>query len=232
MERMVSGLSFWCRCGLQVLRVCALAWLYVVTAEVVGKWRRVDSRHRLRAARWVGVAAVLGALLGFAHDTSAPGTVTIAMAKPALPSISWDERVSAFGVKLGEAFGLQPQLAIEFSDWILEAADRQRLEPELLASLIQVESSYRKHARSYVGAIGPAQVQPRYWREFCGGDDLHDPGANIHCGAQVFAYLREACGDDDCALVAYNVGRNSTRKHVARRFVSKVDHHLLQLKTL
>ncbi len=229
---MVSRLRFWSRCRLRVLRVRALVWLYATAAAALGRLRCIAVGQGRGAARWVGVAAVLGGLLAIAFDSSAPGRISIAMAKPALPSVSWDERVAAFGGKLGAVFGLQPQLANEFSDWILEAADRQQLEPELLASLIQVESSFRKHVRSDVGAVGPAQVRPRYWREFCGGDDLNDPRANIHCGAQVYAYLKEACGDDDCALVAYNVGRNSTRKHAARRFVSKVDYNLLQLTTL
>ena len=156
----------------------------------------------------------------------------VAFAKPALPSIPWDERVAAFGDKLGQAFQLEPGPASEFAGWILEAADRQRLEPELIASLVQVESGFRKHVRSYVGAVGPAQVQPRYWTEFCGGDDLTDPGFNIHCGAQVLAHLKELCGGGECALAAYNIGRNSSRKQAGRRFVSKVGHHFLQLKTI
>ena len=200
--------------------------------ESVGRWRRPDGGVRARALRGVAAGLILGACLALANVLTHQGYRTVAFAKPALPSVTWEERVAAFGDRLGAAFGLEPGRAGQFAGWILEAADRQRLEPELIASLVQVESAFRKHARSHTGAIGPAQVTPRYWAEFCGGDDLNDPRHNIHCGAQVLAHLKELCGGGDCALVAYNVGRNSTRKQAGRRFVSKVDHHFLQLKTL
>jgi len=157
---------------------------------------------------------------------------TVAITKPPLPSDHWDERVAAFGDKLGQVFGLNSGRATEFAGWILEAADRQQIEPELIASLVFVESSFRKQVRSYVGAIGPAQVRPRYWARFCGDDDLTDPRLNIHCGAQVLAHLKELCGGGECALAAYNVGMNSLRKQAAHRYVSKVDYHFLQLTTL
>ena len=204
-----------------------------VIAGAVRRWRVVDSRVRSRVCRGLAAGFILAGYLAWSNVLVHQGYYTAAFAKPALPSISWEERVADFGGRLGEAFELRPEAAKEFAGWILEAADRQRLEPELIASLVRAESTFRKDARSQVGAIGPAQVQPRFWSEFCGGDDLTDPGYNIHCGAQVLAYMKEMCGGSgDCALVAYNVGRNSTRKHAARRFVSKIDHHLLQLKTI
>ena len=174
----------------------------------------------------------LGVVLASADALTQQKFRTVALAKPALPSIPWEERVGDFGSKLGQAFGLERGRALQFAGWILEAADRQGLEPELIASLVRVESGFREHARSNAGAIGPAQVKPRYWSEFCGGDDLTDPRFNIHCGAQVLVHLKELCGGGECALATYNIGRNSTRKQAGRRFVSKVDHHFLQLKTL
>ena len=198
----------------------------------VGRWRGLDPGVRSRALRSLAAGLVLACYLAFSNVLTHQGYHTVAFAKPALPSIGWNERVAEFGGKLGQAFDLEPGRAIEFAGWILEAADRQRLEPELIASLVQVESSFRKQVRSHVGAVGPAQVQPRYWRDFCGGDDLDDPRHNIHCGAQVLAHLKELCGGAECALVDYNVGRNSTRIQAGRRYVSKVDQRLLQLKTL
>ena len=70
------------------------------------------------------------------------------------------------------------------------------LEPELLASLVLTESSFRKDVVSHVGAIGPAQVRPEYWSGFCGSNDLLDPAENIYCGAQVLSHLMDRCGDD------------------------------------
>ncbi len=160
------------------------------------------------------------------------GYKTVPFAKPVLPTVTWGERVGAFGRKLEKAFGLRPLVATEFSGWILEAADRQRLDPEKIASLVYVESSFRKNVRSWAGAIGPTQIKPWYWGKFCGNDDLTDPRHNIHCGAQVLAHLEELCGGSECALGIYNIGMNSTRQQAARRYVSKIDQHYLQLKTL
>ena len=187
---------------------------------------------RFRALCGLAAVLVLGCCLALTNLLSHQGYQRVAFAKPALPSVGWDERVAEFGDKLGQAFGLEPGPAVEFAGWILEAADRQRLEPELIASLVQVESHFRKRVRSHAGAVGPAQVKPRYWSEFCGGDDLTNPRYNIHCGAQVLAHLMELCGGGECALAAYNVGMNSTRKQAGRRYVSKVGHRLLQLKTI
>ena len=198
----------------------------------VAFWRRIDPRFRNRQLRALAAGLGLGILLAFVSAHTQQDYTTVALAKPVLPSIPWSERVAAFGNRIGQAFDLESAKAREFAGWILEAADRQRLEPELIASLVQVESGFRKHARSYAGAVGPAQVKPRYWSEFCGGDDLTEPRFNINCGAQVLAHLKELCGGGECALVAYNIGRNGTRIQAGRRFVSKVDYHFQQIKTL
>jgi soluble lytic murein transglycosylase-like protein len=141
-------------------------------------------------------------------------------------SMPWQTEVDAFGYKVSQAFGVRRNTATEFAGWILEASERQGIEPELLASLVLTESSFRKNVRSHVGAIGPAQVRPEYWSGFCGSSDLLDPAENIYCGAQVLSHLLDRCGDDTvCALQAYNVGPYSSEKQAGRRYVSKIDRY-------
>ena len=111
---------------------------------------------------------------------------------------------------------------MEFSPWILEAAKRQQLEPELLAGLVITESSFRKNVTSSVGAIGPAQVRPELWSQFCGTGELSDPAENIYCGAQILAYYKDRCGAEDCALQAYNIGPYSRKVKAGQRYVTKV----------
>lgn len=155
----------------------------------------------------------------------------------ALPTVSedgtWGEQVQTFANRLESAFGLSGHRAVEFSAWILEAAQRQRLSPELIAGLVHTESSFRKRVRSVTGAIGPAQVNPRYWEEHCGGGNLWDPGENIYCGAQVLAHFMERCGELACALARYNVGsRNMSDPYYRRaglRYFAKVDEHRAQV---
>lgn len=158
----------------------------------------------------------------------------IAFAIPAAEhaNVPWQSEVNAFGHKVSRAFGVRPSTANEFASWILEAAQRQHLEPELLASLVHTESTFRKEALSSVGAVGPAQVRPNFWSRFCGSSNLHDPAENIYCGAQVLSYLRDRCGDDTCALKAYNVGPYSEQIQAARRYVAKIDWARSQLRNL
>lgn len=149
---------------------------------------------------------------------------TIALAKPALHSrAAWIDETAGFAQRLESAFGLSPALAAEYAHWILEASTRQDLDPNLLAGLVHAESSFRNSARSAVGAVGPTQIRPEYWGQFCGHPNLRDPEENILCGAQVLAHLRDLCGDETCAVKAYNVGLGSMRGAAAQRYLRKID---------
>ena len=161
-----------------------------------------------------------------------PGYERIAFAKPAAQTrvVRRQLEVAHFGNKVSDAFGIHDSVAHEFADWILEASERQQIPPELLASLVVTESSFRKGVRSHVGAIGPAQVRPEFWGKFCGNQDLTDPAENVYCGAQVLSYYFDRCGGDRvCALSAYNVGPYAKREHAAKRYVNKIDGYLSSL---
>ena len=161
------------------------------------------------------------------------GTViTVDLILPDFPSKTHMQQASDFANRLIIGFGLRPEVALEFSDWILEASARQEVRPELIASLVFAESSFRKTVQSHVGAIGPTQIRPLYWAEFCGHNDLYDPEQNVYCGTQILGFLLERCeGDQACALSAYNIGLNSNRRAAGLRYVAKIDRHLEQLKT-
>ena len=186
----------------------------------VGPWHRIAL---FAACLWAAVTVAL--LVGSGREA----VKTFPMAKPVHVSQSWEQRQEAFGWRVHEAFGIPLDRAIEFADWILEAADRQQLAPELIASLVFTESSFRKQVRSHTGAIGPAQVKPGYWADFCGVRDLWDPEQNIHCGAQVLAHLQERCGTLACALASYNVGFNARQRQSGLRYVSRVERYRSKL---
>ena len=159
--------------------------------------------------------------------------VTVGLSLPPFVSTTRRHEAEVFAEKLVAGFGLRYLVAVEFAAWILEAAARQQLEPELVASLVFAESSFRKNARSHVGAVGPAQVRPNYWSEFCGAVDLHDPEQNIYCGTQILGFLLDRCNSNqDCALSAYNIGMNSKRFAAGLRYVEKIDRHMAALKTV
>lgn len=185
-------------------------------------WEELPFLFRLQT---VLLSAAVLATLVVVNVAAPQGYERVAFAIPAAKHVnrSWQSEVQDFGAKVSRAFGVRPATANEFASWILEASRRQHIEPELLASLVHTESTFRKDAVSYVGAIGPAQVRPIYWSNFCGSSNLHDPAENIYCGAQVLSHLRDRCGDDRCALEAYNIGMYSEQVQAAARYVAKID---------
>ncbi len=183
-----------------------------------------------------GVAAMVFGLLTVSFTISNvianKKVVEYALAKPAtVGRLMRQTEVAHFGNKVSNAFGISDQVAEEFADWIIEASERQELAPELLASLVLTESSFRKSVRSNVGAVGPAQIRPDYWGDFCGDSELTDPEINVYCGAQVLSHLLERCdGDQGCALAAYNVGPYADRQAAAERYLKKIDRYLTSLE--
>ena len=165
------------------------------------------------------------------------------LAVPARPAdLGWDAERRAFAARLQRGYGIEQDAAVEFAGWILEASVRQDLEPELLASVVMVESSFRKEARSITGAVGPAQVRPDLWWQFCGGD-LYDPEQNLYCGAHILGYYRDVCAltntesltlAEECALRAYNVGFGNRNNvyflEAASRYLDKIDRYREPLK--
>ncbi|MAD08149.1 MAG: hypothetical protein CMP86_12130 [Gammaproteobacteria bacterium] len=183
----------------------------------------------------LGVCAlVLVVCLAFIHGNSyAPEQRVVSFAKPQLGQVAYDVEVANLGSRISAAFGIQRIKAEEFSHWLIEASERQGISPDVLASLVLTESSFRKNVRSSVGAVGPAQVRPDYWAAFCGQDHLNDPEQNVYCGAQVLGHLQERCdGDLVCALGSYNVGPNARKSRAAARYVAKIDLHLERLEQI
>ena len=164
--------------------------------------------------------------------------VTVALPHSASRA-TWAEERIAFAGHLTQAFHLKASVADEFAGWILEASTRQALPPELLASLIMTESSFRKNVRSAIGAVGPGQVRPDLWGAWCGAN-LADPEENINCAARILAYYGEVCAQsvtdaEACALRSYNVGyRNHNNRYfiaAADRYVAKIQRYLADLQS-
>ena len=194
-------------------------------------WKSLSPLLIVQAFGWVLMLMVPTLVAHGKVDTSVQ---RIAFAIPAQADASepWGTEVDTFARKVSRAFGVRRSDASEFADWILEASERQDLDPELLASLVQTESTFRRHARGQRGAVGPAQVMPRIWSQFCGTSNLLDPAENIYCGAQVLSHLKDECGDELCALQAYNAGRVALRAHIARHYVAKIDRARDRLRNI
>ncbi len=192
-------------------------------------FRRVPTAARLASLPILFLPVAFLASVIIAAVTQPLHPVVKTLPLPANEPVHGDAayNVDEFAATLERIFGLDAERALTFSDWILEASVRQQLPPEILASLVYTESSFRKRVVSWAGAIGPAQVKPQYWRDFCGGVDLVDPEHNIYCGAQVLAYYKHRCGDLECALRLYNVGpanlRRPSYQQASNRYLARIE---------
>lgn len=100
--------------------------------------------------------------------------------------------------------GLRPyQLLIE------RMALRHRLQPELLAALVEVESARNAGATSSAGARGLGQLMPETARRF-GVKDVSNPEDNLEGAARYLKWLLARYeGDVELALAAYNAGEGA-----------------------
>jgi soluble lytic murein transglycosylase-like protein len=92
-------------------------------------------------------------------------------------------------------------------------AAQHSLPPQLIHSVIKVESNYNPHAISNKGALGLMQLIPATARRF-GVGDAFNPVQNIEGGARYLRYLLDLYGENyPLALAAYNAGEGAVAKY-------------------
>ncbi len=112
---------------------------------------------------------------------------------------------------------------------VAEAAERYRLDPALLAGLIETESGFNPRAVSPAGAKGLMQLMDATARGL-GVTDPFDPRQNVLGGARFLRQLLDRYGGDvPRALAAYNAGPAAVDRYgglppyaETQRFVPKV----------
>ncbi len=98
-----------------------------------------------------------------------------------------------------------------------ELVDREAqefsLDKNLVYAVMRTESRFRADAQSRAGAIGLMQLTPSTFEWICslyppenGGEDVTDPGDNIHCGCALLRLLLDQYKNLEVALCAYNAG--------------------------
>jgi len=93
------------------------------------------------------------------------------------------------------------------------AASQHSLPPQLIHSVIKVESNYDAAAVSPKGALGLMQLIPATARRF-GVSNVFDAADNIQGGARYLRYLLDLYGGDyPLALAAYNAGEGAVAKY-------------------
>jgi soluble lytic murein transglycosylase-like protein len=136
--------------------------------------------------------------------------VTISAAGRAITSIpNWLSNLS-IGV---QSSGLAPMFTSQVDYWstdIQRWARQYDLDPNLLATVMQIESCGHDAVASHAGAQGLFQVMPFH---FSAGEDMLDPDTNAMRGA---SFLNEclgyANGDPGLAMACYNGGPSVLRR--------------------
>jgi len=126
---------------------------------------------------------------------------------------------------------------LRYSTNVRVYASQDKLDPALLAAVIETESKFDPTARSKAGAIGLMQLTPATAKgiaQYTGGSrfrvsDLTNPDINLRYGAWYLGHLLERYhGDEQLALAAYNAGEENVDRwqseHVGIQFDETRDY--------
>ena len=105
------------------------------------------------------------------------------------------------------------KIRLDLLRMVHQEATRAGLQPELVLSVIQVESAFDRFALSYVGAQGYMQVMP-FWKNELGRteDNLMDTRTNLRYGCTILNhYLDREKGNLIRALARYNGSLGKTK---------------------
>jgi soluble lytic murein transglycosylase-like protein len=101
----------------------------------------------------------------------------------------------------------------EVVGYIMESAQRNKLDPLLLYSIMHQESSFKRRAISPKGARGLMQLMPGTAARF-GVGNIFDPKQNIEGGARYVSFLLNRFnGDLSLTLAGYNAGEGAVDKY-------------------
>jgi soluble lytic murein transglycosylase len=105
---------------------------------------------------------------------------------------------------------------LDYRQEIAASAQRHKVNPYLVAAVVEAESDWSPSARSAVGAVGLMQVMPstaaelaqRGWVDAArfAPERLDDPAVNLEYGTAYLRYLVERYHEVETALAAYNAG--------------------------
>ena len=108
---------------------------------------------------------------------------------------------------------------LKFKEEIVFCAKDYDLSPELIASVINVESSFKETAKSNKNAIGLMQIKlttANYLNKLNNQDEIREeelfvPSTNIKYGSQYLKYLIDKFENIQTALASYNAGETRVR---------------------
>jgi hypothetical protein len=116
----------------------------------------------------------------------------------------------------------------EIDNFIIETANKYKIDPKLIMAIVEVESKYREYAISRTGAMGLMQVMPFTFFEM-GYEKPFNYKENIEAGVKYLSIQLNRFKDLKLALSAYNAGPKNVLKHMAipdfietKSYISKI----------
>jgi hypothetical protein len=171
-----------------------LCLLTAATAALVNLPAHADSQQQYEP-----LAASVRATMHRSVNDVAPAGIPI---KDAIERERWMNEMS---LRLSKRIS-DPQARTELLTAVHYEATRAGLDPQLVLSLIQIESNFKKYALSKAGAHGYMQVMP-FWTKLIGseGDNLFHLRTNLRYGCTILRhYLDIEKGNIFRALGRYN----------------------------
>jgi len=150
---------------------------------------------------------------GHTHFTDEPkhkGYKRIIRTKIRKPLITLSSRRRGSRAKMSHSMKKNRQ---RFAGIIQQAANKYKVDPDLLHAIIRAESAYNPNAVSHAGAVGMMQLMGPTAKRY-GVVDRHDPKQNIDGGAHYISDLLKMFKSDiRLAVAAYNAGEGAVIKY-------------------
>jgi len=106
---------------------------------------------------------------------------------------------------------IDPELVHTIAEKVYRYSRQANKEPDLILSIMSIESWFDPNAKSPTGAKGLMQVMG-FWEKIFGVEDLYDMDDNIISGIKILIMYEKMFKKTDLALAAYNRGPKAVKK--------------------
>lgn len=167
----------------------------------------IDLVQQRMALILLAVIVIAGLFITVVVPSLGVGQVTEASLSQATPAAGSDTAAGQEVAVAAASGAISPVFSREVQHWapqIVKWAADYSLDPDMVATIMQIESCGDPQARSHAGAQGLFQVMPFH---FVAGEDMLDPDTNARRGMTYFAErLAQTAGDVGKAFAGYNGG--------------------------
>jgi hypothetical protein len=163
-----------------------------------------DSVYSNAECSWLGAAGQFYDLDGLLVSTPVAPLQSQSHAASVLPETIPTEQFLAKALASDD--GISDLFTPEIQYWeedILAWSDEYGLDPDLIATVMQIESCGYSKAKSVAGAMGLFQVMPPNFQK---EDDPYDPDTNAYRGLSWLQRTLKGGGSISMALAGYNAG--------------------------